>query len=53
MVVAVSLMSVVLGAGLACAADHAQAYVVRLESWGGTFMIAGLGLLGSAMPLFR
>src|SRR4051812_29094697 len=45
-----SLVSVLLGASLAYAADHVPARVELLESSGGALLIAGLALLGSALP---
>ena len=50
MICAVSLLSVVLGASLAYAADRIPARVELMEGSAGVLLIAGLALLGSALP---
>jgi hypothetical protein len=47
---AASIMSVVLGAGIAYAADRFPAHVEALETAAGVLMIAGLAILGSGLP---
>ena len=49
MVVFLSLMSLILGVGVACAADYAPSHVAAFESWGGGLLVAGLALLGVAL----
>lgn len=46
------VVNLVVGAGLAWAATRIPAHAVRLERWGGSMMVAGLVLLGVALPLF-
>jgi len=50
MIVALSLMSLILGTSFACAAPRVPSYGVKLEQWGGTLLISGLTLLGAALP---
>jgi hypothetical protein len=50
MVGAMSLISVVLGAAVAYAADRFPAHVEALEISAGALLIGGLALLGSALP---
>ncbi len=45
-----SLMSLVAGTSLACAAQRLPAYAVSFEQWGGTLFVSGLALLGAALP---
>ncbi|HLH12076.1 MAG TPA: hypothetical protein VKV77_09390 [Methylovirgula sp.] len=49
-VLALSLLSVILGACLACAAPRVPAFSMRLEQYGGTLFVYGLALLGTALP---
>jgi hypothetical protein len=44
-----SLTIIVLGGGLACAADYAPSHVAVLERWGGGLLVSGLALLGAAL----
>lgn len=46
------VVNLVVGAGLAWAATLVPAHAVRLERWGGSMMLAGLALLGVALPVF-
>jgi hypothetical protein len=50
MAAALSLASIVLGAALAYVAERHPAHVEALETGGGVLLIAGLALLGSALP---
>jgi hypothetical protein len=50
MVGALSLMSVVIGAGIAYVADRFPAHGEALETSAGALLIGGLALLGSALP---
>jgi len=52
MIVVLAAVSLALGAASACAAEHLPAHVKLLERGGGTLLIAGLALLGSALPHF-
>jgi hypothetical protein len=47
---AVGVFSVVAGASLAYLAERCPGHVVVLETSGGVMLIAGLALLGIAMP---
>lgn len=49
MIVLLSMVSLVVGAGVACTADYAPNHVVILESWGGGLLMAGLAMLGVAL----
>jgi hypothetical protein len=51
MLSAVSLMSVVLGATVACLADRYPAHIETLETGAGVLLIGGFALLGSALPV--
>jgi hypothetical protein len=51
MLAVVSLMSVVLGATIACLADRYPAHVETLETSAGALLIGGFALLGSALPI--
>jgi hypothetical protein len=53
MICVLSVMSLLLGAALACAATHVPSQIKLLESSGGTLMIAGLALIGSGLPILR
>ncbi len=46
------VVNLVVGAGLAWAATLIPAHAARLERWGGSMMLAGLALLGVALPVF-
>jgi putative Mn2+ efflux pump MntP len=50
MIAAVSVISVVLGAGVAYFADRYPAHIEELEASAGVLLIAGLALLGSGLP---
>ena len=50
MVGAVSVISFVLGAAIAYAADRFPAHIEALETSAGALLIGGLVLLGSALP---
>ena len=49
MVGVLSLISVVSGVGVACAAEYAPSHVAVLERCGGGLLVAGLALLGLAL----
>jgi hypothetical protein len=51
MIGAVSLISVVLGATIACLADRYPAHVEMLETGAGALLIGGFALLGSTLPV--
>ena len=51
MLIALILMSLVLGAGLASAASRVPSHAVALERCGGTLLVSGLALLGAMLPL--
>ena len=51
MVAAVSLISVMFGVTLSRAADRFPTHVEALEMGGGAMLVAGLALLGSALPV--
>jgi hypothetical protein len=48
-----SLSSLLLGTGLSFAATRNSSRSEICEIWSGRLLIAGLGLLGASMPLFR
>jgi hypothetical protein len=48
-----SLSSLLLGTGLSFAATRDPARSEICEIWSGRLLIAGLGLLGAGLPLFR
>ena len=50
MAAAVSLISLLLGSALACAAERVPSRIVLLENAGGVLLIAGLALIGSGLP---
>ena len=47
---AMSLISVLVGGGVAYVADRFPAHVEALETSAGALLIGGLALLGSALP---
>jgi hypothetical protein len=47
---AVGAMAFLLGGALACAAEHVPARAPLLEGGGGVLLLAGLALIGSALP---
>jgi len=49
MVCVLSLIGIVMGAALACAAERVPSRVALLETGGGALLVAGLALLGSAL----
>jgi hypothetical protein len=51
MVVALIVLSLLIGTGLACASDRAPNHAATLEWCGGAFFVAGLALLGAALPI--
>lgn len=51
MIVAASVISLLLGTALACAADRVPSHVEMLEGGGGALMLAGLMLIGCCLPL--
>jgi hypothetical protein len=51
MLIAASLMSLLLGTTLACAAERLPAQVSLLENSGGALLIAGLALIGAGLPI--
>jgi len=52
MILALSLLSLLLGTGLACAAPRMPSYSLRLEQSGGTLFVTGLVLVGALLPSF-
>lgn len=50
MIAAASLVSLLLGTALACAADRIPAWVEVLEGSGGALVLAGLALIGANLP---
>jgi len=50
MIASLSLTSLVSGAGLSWAATRVPDHAGALERFGGTLLVAGLALLGAAMP---
>jgi hypothetical protein len=50
MILALSLMTLILGTSFACAAPRVPAYAVKFEQWGGTLFVSGLTLLGAVLP---
>ena len=50
MMLVLAAVSLVLGAASAYAAEYLPAHVELLEGGGGTLLVFGLGLLGSALP---
>lgn len=53
MITALSLSSLAVGTGLSYAAVRVPARAATLERWSGGLLLAGLGLLGAGLPLFR
>lgn len=53
MTAALSLTSLALGATLSYGSTRAARGVAALEAWSGGFLVAGLVLIGSGLPLFR
>ena len=50
MMIALSAVSLVLGTAIACAAERVPAHVKLMESGGGALLVAGLALIGFALP---
>lgn len=50
MIAVASLISVVAGAALAYAADRHPVYVEKFQTAGGVLLVAGLMLIGAAIP---
>ena len=53
MVIAVSLFSLGSGTALACAIDRFPKRSAMIEYGSGLMLVAGLALIGGALPLFR
>lgn len=53
MILVTSILSLILGVGLACAAEFVPTRIAAFESWGGTLLVTGLALLGAGAPMFR
>jgi len=51
MIAIISLVTVVLGGVAAVQAERYPAYVELIETAAGVLLIAGLGLIGAALPL--
>lgn len=49
MVAALSLMGLLTGGSLACAAIRRPIHAAALERWGGTLLVSGLALLGAGL----
>ncbi len=52
MIIALSMLSVILGASLACAAQRVPSYNVRLEQSGGALFILGFAMIGATLQHF-
>lgn len=52
MILALSLLTLLLGTSLACAAPRMPGYSVRLEQSGGALFVTGLVLVGTLLPSF-
>ncbi len=50
MILALSLISLIAGTSLACAAQRMPLYCAKFEQWGGTLFVSGLTLLGTLLP---
>lgn len=50
MIAVASVMSLLLGTALACAAERLPSHVEIMESSGGVLLLAGLALIGSGLP---
>ncbi|MBV9813498.1 MAG: hypothetical protein JO326_12170 [Acetobacteraceae bacterium] len=50
MLATLSLIGLVSGGGLACAAARRPTSSAVLERWGGTLLVTGLALLGAGLP---
>lgn len=50
---ALSLTSLAIGAALSYGATRSVRGVAALEAWSGGFLVVGLILVGSGLPLFR
>jgi hypothetical protein len=53
MVIVVSLFSLGSGTALACALDRFPKQSAMIEYCSGLMLVAGLALIGGALPLFR
>ncbi|WP_264049933.1 hypothetical protein [Methylobacterium flocculans] len=53
MIATLSLSSLMMGTGLSYAAIRVPNRAEALELWSGRLLLAGLGLLGAGLPLFR
>jgi len=51
MIAAISLVSVVLGAAVAYAAERYPAHIEALETGAGVLLVGGFALLGSGLPI--
>ena len=51
MIAAISLVSVVLGAAVAYAAERYPAHIETLETSAGVLLVGGFALLGSGLPV--
>lgn len=49
-VAATSLISVIAGIGIACAAERFPAHVRAMETGAGALLLCGFALMGSALP---
>jgi hypothetical protein len=53
MIATLSFSSLMVGTGLSYAAIRTPDRAETLELWSGRMLLAGLGLLGASLPLFR
>ncbi|MDB5645867.1 hypothetical protein [Methylobacterium sp.] len=53
MIATLSLSSLMVGTGLSYAATRTSGSAESFELWSGRLLLAGLGLLGASLPLFR
>lgn len=53
MIATLSLSTLMVGTGLSYAATRTPRWAEALELWSGRLLLAGLGLIGAGLPLFR
>lgn len=52
MLIALILLSLALGTGLAGASLRAPSHAAALERWAGALLVCGLALLGAVLPVY-